>query len=188
MQKQSVLIPVTIAVLATLLVGAAVQLMMMRNDGEGIEISTPEPLPPISYSIYGAVNEPGMYSSQQELRIATAAVLAGGLREDADLQGANLSGWIRDGDTIVIPTIGAAQSTLTPMPNEALIDLNTATAEELMELPGIGEKKATDIIALREAKHGFRSADELLEINGISENILSRFYDRLVVSEPDEKE
>lgn len=132
--------------------------------------------------IFGAVNTPGYYNYEGEIRIADAAELAGGLSENADVVFANLAKWVDDGETIIIPTRGIEKPTITPMPAEAeKINLNTATKEELIKLPGIGEKRASDIIQLREEKGGFRSPADILVISGISEKLLENIYDRIII-------
>ena len=62
------------------------------------------------------------------------------------------------------------------------IDLNTATKEELMTLPGIGEKRAADIIADREANGPFRIPEDLTRVSGIGEGILEGLIDLVTVS------
>ena len=54
------------------------------------------------------------------------------------------------------------------------IDLNTASQADLTRLPGIGEKKAADIVAWRRANGGFQSVDQLTEIQGIGDGTLER--------------
>ncbi|WP_297289989.1 ComEA family DNA-binding protein [uncultured Flavonifractor sp.] len=91
---------------------------------------------------------------------------------------------------VVLPT---AQPSATPDPSPAVtaeqtpapdgkIDLNTATAEELMTLPGIGEKRAADIIADREANGPFRMPEDLARVDGIGEGILEGLIDLVTVS------
>ena len=65
---------------------------------------------------------------------------------------------------------------------EGKIDLNTATKEELMTLPGIGEKRAEDIIADREATGPFRIPEDLTRVSGIGEGILEGLIDLVTVS------
>ena len=65
---------------------------------------------------------------------------------------------------------------------EGKIDLNTATKEELMSLPGIGEKRAADIIADREANGPFRIPEDLTRVSGIGEGILEGLIDLVTVS------
>lgn len=63
------------------------------------------------------------------------------------------------------------------------IDLNTADAEELMRLNGIGEKRAEDIIAYREEKGGFRSIEELMEVSGIGEKLFAQIKEDITVAQ-----
>lgn len=134
------------------------------------------------FGIFGAVREPGYYSAEGPIRIEEAVGIAGGTEENADIANANLAKWIGDGETVIIPTKGAIQPTLTPIAEELLIvDLNHAGADELMKLPGIGEKRAENIIRLREQKGGFSSKEEILEISGISERLLESIYDQIIV-------
>lgn len=69
-----------------------------------------------------------------------------------------------------------------PTASGELVDLNTASAEELMTLPGIGEKRAADIIADREANGPFRTPEDLTRVNGIGEGILAGLIDLVTVS------
>lgn len=93
---------------------------------------------------------------------------------------------------VVLPTAGA-QPSVTPNPSPAVtaeqtpapdgkIDLNTATAEELVTLPGIGEKRAAAIIADREANGPFRVPEDLTRVDGIGEGILEGLIDLVTVS------
>ena len=91
--------------------------------------------------------------------------------------------------TAVIVSEAPIQPSGTPAPAETpsaavsgKIDLNTATAEELMTLPGIGEKRAAAIIADREANGPFRVPEDLTRVDGIGEGILSGLIDLVTVS------
>ena len=63
--------------------------------------------------------------------------------------------------------------------NEQKVSLNSATIDELMQLPGIGEVKAKAIIAYREENGGFKSIEEFLEVNGIGESTFNKIKDQL---------
>ncbi|MDQ6954878.1 MAG: helix-hairpin-helix domain-containing protein [Mariprofundaceae bacterium] len=67
------------------------------------------------------------------------------------------------------------------------IDLNTATAEQLQQLKGIGVKTAAAIIAHREAHGGFKSVDDLVDVKGIGKKKLAKIEDDLTVSDSDEE-
>ncbi|MBQ6502726.1 MAG: helix-hairpin-helix domain-containing protein [Flexilinea sp.] len=133
-------------------------------------------------AVYGAVQTPGIYEYEGSIRVEDAVALAGGLAEDADAAFSNLTGWVNDGETILIPTSGFPEPTLTiQVQEEVKINLNTADKNELMSLPGIGEKRAAEIMKLRENKGKITYKEELLEIQGISEKLLESIYDRLIV-------
>lgn len=171
-----------IVTLVITIIAGAVWLISSPGKPTEIEISAGTEIREKRIGVFGAVASPGYYSYEGEIRIREAAALAGGLTEEADMISANLEQWVNDGETVIIPTSGPLMPTLTlPVPDEQKVDLNSATLEELMSLPGIGEKRARDIISLREKKGRFESPEEILEISGISENLLKKIIDRLIV-------
>ena len=86
------------------------------------------------------------------------------------------------------PSAGAEQDVKSKAgaSNELRIDLNTATKEELAELPGIGEKVAARVIAYREENGRFEKTEELMNVKGIGEKAFLRIRDNLLVG-PDSK-
>ena len=90
---------------------------------------------------------------------------------------------------VLTPTPTAAEPSAAPAVQTAgggKVDLNTATAEELMTLPGIGEKRAAAIIAYRQANGPFRIPEELTNVDGIGEGILAGLIDQVTVSQEEE--
>ena len=69
------------------------------------------------------------------------------------------------------------------LPGE-IIDLNAADVYDLSRLPGIGEKRAADIVARREEKGPFQSVEELAEISGIGPGTLEKLKDYVTVGSP----
>ncbi len=65
--------------------------------------------------------------------------------------------------------------------HDGSININTATKEELMLLPGIGESRATDIIAHREQHGDFKTKESLKDVNGIGDGILEDIYNMISV-------
>ena len=121
----------------------------------------------------GAVNTPGVYRLAAGSRVADLLSAAGGATADADLDQLNLAAPLADGERILVPRRGerveaSAGSTAEPSPT-AKVDLNTASAEELDKLPGIGPATAEAIIRHRETYGRFRSVTDLLEVRGIGE-------------------
>ncbi len=173
---------IAVVTLVILIIAGAVVLVVSPERTTEIVI-TPGPKGNSNkFGIFGAVNEPGYYSSEKPLRIEEAVEIAGGLSENADEAHAHLAKWIEDGETVIIPTAGTDEPTLTPAADEfEKVDLNNASLKELMSLPGIGEKRAGDIIELREVKGGFSKKEDILEISGISEKLLESIYDLIIV-------
>lgn len=61
------------------------------------------------------------------------------------------------------------------------VNINTAGPEELKTLPGIGEARAADIIAYREAKGGFSSIEEIMQVSGIKDAMFQKIRDKIKV-------
>lgn len=124
--------------------------------------------------VVGAVRRPGLYRLSQGSRIADAVSRAGGLTRAADGTLVNLAAPLADGEQVLVPAkIGAAGGATaapaaagTPSPT-APVDLNTATAEQLDALPGVGPVTAQKIVDYRQEHGPYTSADDLDAIPGI---------------------
>jgi competence protein ComEA len=126
--------------------------------------------------VVGEVQSPGMYQLPIGARLVDAVFAAGGLTEDADNASVNLARELTDGEQIIVFSI--SQEGQSPGTNSSgLISLNRAGDKELEELPGIGPALAGRIIAWREANGGFKSVQDLLEVSGIGESLLSGVID-----------
>jgi competence protein ComEA len=134
--------------------------------------------PTILIHVLGAVAKPGLVALDEGARVADAISAAGGLRADADPAELNLAAVLADGSQIVIGTKGAPRGEVRVGPSNAvpgsgsttagvLVDLNTATLDQLDTLPGVGPVLAQSIIDYR-TKHGrFTKIEELQEVDGI---------------------
>ncbi|WP_323178627.1 ComEA family DNA-binding protein [Streptomyces sp. NBC_01381] len=133
--------------------------------------------------VSGKVRSPGILRLPAGSRVADALKAAGGVRPGADLDGLNRARLLIDGEQVVVgapatappavPGAGAAAGPTGASP-AAPVGLNTATAEQLDGLPGVGPVLAQHIIDYRTEHGGFRSVDELREVNGIGDR---RFAD-----------
>ncbi len=130
----------------------------------------------------GAVLTPGVYRLEgEDLRLQDAVDAAGGLLDEADTTSVNLASLIEDGTKIYIPyegeeldatTVSSTQSstsTSDASSSSELININTATAEELDELPGVGPSTAAAIIQDREENGPFTSIEDIMRVSGIGE-------------------
>lgn len=115
--------------------------------------------------VSGSVKRAGVYQLEKDKRIIDAIEKAGGLLEEADSDALNLAEKIKDGMKIYVPKKGEQPSASANLKSQSYIDLNLADKEELMTLPGVGEKTADKIIAYREAQP-FEKVDDLLKVSG----------------------
>lgn len=122
----------------------------------------------LAIDIRGAVSTPGVVYVDPGDRLIDVVNQAGGLTPNADLSLINLSTRVTDGQLIVLPTISTG--TEGDGSTNDRININTATAEELTQLPGIGDVLAARIVNYREANGPFQSIDELVNVEGISAN------------------
>ena len=119
----------------------------------------------IVVDVAGAVRRPGLYRLAPGTRIADAVAIAGGATRKADVALVNLAAPLADGEQVLVPVRGGA-STATASPT-APLDLNSASAEQLDALPGIGPATAAKIVAFRQEHGPFQSVADLDAVPGI---------------------
>lgn len=165
---------------------------------------TPSPGPsvPVVVSVVGLVHTPGLVTLPAGARIADALDAAGGALDGADVVGLNMARRVADGEQIVVG-IGAAPGRPVEMGSSIVsdpvvtsvgaaapekdsgttdvIDLNTATVEQLDTLPGVGPVTAAAIVAWRDANGMFASVDQLGDVDGIGPARLDKLRDRVRV-------
>ncbi|GHF73214.1 hypothetical protein GCM10018787_22330 [Streptomyces thermodiastaticus] len=134
------------------------------------------PGPGIVVDVSGKVRHPGVHHLPAGARVADALRAAGGVRPGTDLSGINRARFLVDGEQVVVggpaPAPGAAAAATAAgaagAPT-APVSLNTATAEQLETLPGVGPVLARHIIDYRTQHGGFRSVEELRQVTGIGD-------------------
>jgi len=141
--------------------------------------------------ISGYVNAPGVYSLPEGARVADAVAAAGGFAEGAATDGVNLARVMKDGEQIAI---AAASAPGMPSPSDApasdgasassasgLVNINTATTDQLSSLPGIGPSTARKIVASRTEEGPFASKEDLKRVSGIGDKKYAALADLIVV-------
>jgi competence protein ComEA len=115
-------------------------------------------------------------------RVEDALDAAGGFAPDADETYVNLADWVTDGQKVYFPKIGEeSQDASDSAFSDGLVNINTADASLLCTLPGIGEARAQDIIAYREANGGFETPEDIMKVSGIKTSVYSKICDKIKV-------
>jgi competence protein ComEA len=142
--------------------------------------------------VAGAVASPGVRRLPPGSRVVDALDAAGGALPGADLARVNLAAPLVDGQQVYVPKpgeqppmaagagAGGAAGSAGAVPG-ALVNLNTATAEQLDTLPGVGPATAAAIIAHRDRHGPFTSVDQLVDVRGIGEAKLEQLRDLVAV-------
>ena len=136
--------------------------------------------------VCGAVRTPGVLSFKEGARVWEAIEAAGGFLEDARTDYWNQAMVLNDGEMIYVPRIdedvedpevkASSQDS-----EDGRININTASKEQLMGLPGIGESKALQILSYREEHGEFSSTEDIMNVPGIKEAMYSKIKDYIRV-------
>jgi competence protein ComEA len=134
--------------------------------------------------VTGAVRRPGVYRLPGWARLDLALRRAGGATRAADLEAVNLAAKVSDGQQVIVPrrvagTAGAVAGEGAAALGGGPISLNTATAEQLDELEGIGPGTAQKILDWRKQHGGFGSVDDLKQISGIGPKRFESLKDKV---------
>ncbi len=169
-----------------------------------------ETIKKIKVEIKGAINNPGVYELDDNSRVIDVVNIAGGLTENADTSLINMSKKITDEMVIIIYTREEIENynnskikteyVYIEVPscpdkvndacieeyeeeqeNNNIININTATIEELTKLSGIGESKAKLIIEYREKNGNFKEINELTNVKGIGESLIEKIKDNITI-------
>jgi len=162
--------------------------------GEPIQLLPPPTQAPLMIHVAGAVQHPGVYSLPLSSRVQDALNAAGGTIPEADLQTINLAAFLNDGDRISIPTYKPTEDiekrSISPVivtpgtsvsSSSEIVNINSASQEELEGLPGIGPVTAQKIIAYRQTQGPFASIEEIQNVSGIGPVTYGRIKDLITV-------
>ena len=168
--------------------------------GAGAQSGSPaaSPSPDVVVYVCGAVRTPGVVRLPAGARVTDALELAGGPTAKAELAAVNLAAPVSDGQQILVPERGAAVAAAPASSGSsaatgsvsvspggaapgALININTASLEELDSLDGVGPSTAQKIIDYRTENGGFKTIDEIKEVPGIGDAKFAAMKDSITV-------
>ncbi|MES9736806.1 helix-hairpin-helix domain-containing protein [Peribacillus frigoritolerans] len=148
----------------------------------------------IKVDVKGAVKSPGIFTAQAGDRVIDLISSAGSFTEKADTDKVNFAQIIEDQMVIYVPEIGeedkgnleniqvgTSGDAVTKGTSGGLVNLNTATKEDLQTLTGIGPSKAEAILEYRETVGKFKEVDELKQVTGIGDKTFERLRDSISV-------
>jgi competence protein ComEA len=157
--------------------------------------ATPAPTAPPALRVYvaGAVLQPDVYRLPPGSIVKDALQAAGGTTAEADLTRINLALELHDQQRVHVPHVGEAVTesaatdadaglTSPPTMAQTRVNINTASAQELAELPGIGPELAQRIVDWRATHRAFETIEDIKQVRGIGDSIFEQIKDRITVA------
>ncbi len=177
---------VLLGVMAGFVLAGVLVFVSRAPAGEPIMLQPAPTAAPIAVHVIGAVPRPGLYKFPEAARVQDAIDAAGGILADADVDTLNLAAPLEDGQQLDIPYKSGSEptnntstfdlptsATATEEPtndnsnSEELVNINTASLEELDALPGIGPTTAQKILDYREENGPFSTIEDIMNVSGI---------------------
>lgn len=155
---------------------------VIADDNKNKDVKTEKLEDNIIIDISGEIKNPGIYKMKGKVRLYEIIDKAGGLKEEANINSINQARYVKDGEKIIIPSSRNSQGMdKESISNENnLVNINTASKEELLELPGIGEVTAEKIINYRD-NNNFTKIEDLKNVNGIGTATYNKLKDLICV-------
>ena len=159
---------------------------------QNYEIKETNKIDTIKVDIKGEILNPGVYELELGKRIIDVVDLSGGFTSNAVTTNVNLSKKIYDEMVIIIPDKGNVceviqnfnnskeEDNTMKQPNDGLVNINTASKEQLLNLTGVGESKADAIIEYRK-QNKFESIEDIMNIPGIKESLFNKIKDEITI-------
>lgn len=162
---------------------------VVQNDSESNEDESgvSEATSQIYVHVSGAVTSPGLYQLELGSRVYDAIQAAGGFSDEAVEQSVNLARELTDGEQIMVSSASDVSasasdtSSASTQTSTGKVNINLASAEELMTLDGVGEATAAKIIAYREENGSFKTIEEIKEVSGIGDKKYAAIKDVITV-------
>lgn len=174
----------TMGVLIGLFFSGLILFVSTKPGGVSITIATPTQSPDIYVHIDGAVTVPGVYKLPRNSRGGDAIAYAGGLLENADTSNLNLAALLVDDSKLFVPfksEISGFTSRSSSPDLLTKLNINTATVNELDELPDIGASKAQLIVDYRNTNGLFETIEDILNVPGIGPAIFDKIKSLITV-------
>jgi competence protein ComEA len=176
--------PTFIGVLIGLVLGGVLWIVARSPRGNSVALLPPPTPAPLVVDVAGAVPRPGVYELPTGSRVKDAVDAAGGFLAEADRTGLNLAAPLEDGQQLQIPFLAGAEPVGASRVEESaaldLIDINTADAETLATLPGIGPTLAQRIIEYRETYGDFYYIEDIMSVSGIGPDTFENIKDLIM--------
>ena len=165
------------------------------HEGDDIEIVENEDYEKIFVEIKGEVVNPDVYELAKGSIVKDLILLSGGLTSDADIFNISQARELKNGECILIFSKNQMENykneiAISEIGNfeienlkedDSLVNLNTASKDELKSLNGIGEGLAQSIIDYREANGSFKTIEEIKNVNRIGQKTFEKFKDKIKV-------
>jgi len=162
---------------------------------ENLGLNSEESPQEIMIDISGAVNQPGVYQfDNKNIRLNQVIEAAGGVSSQAANdwvdKNLNLARKVNDGEKVYIPyqkeidlntNLAGLSGQMAGIEINSLVNINTATAEELCTLSGIGPSFAQKIIDYRSENNGFVSIEEIMAVSGIGEKTFEKIKNKISI-------